>query len=212
MSSYSIPLFPLSTVIFPEGVLTLKVYETRYLDMVRECLRNKTPFGVVALYPDNHVNLNINSSFKSEFPFANVGTVFTIEEADVSCLGLINIKCSGQKTFNIVSAAQAQDGLWIAEVTDVKKEIKMEIPSDLESTKTHLQHIIESLKDKDITELDLPISKPYQLNDCAWVANRWCEILNMPLMQKQRMLELDSPLIRLELIQDMLSKEFSNES
>lgn len=212
MSSYSIPLFPLSTVIFPEGALTLKVFETRYLDMVKDCLKNKMPFGVVALYPDNHVNLNINASFKSEYPFANVGTVFNILEADVSCLGLINIKCSGKNTFNIISAEQAPDGLWIAEVTDIKKEIEMDIPEDLVSARTHLQHILESLKDKQISELELPINKPYHLNDCGWVANRWCEILNMPLMQKQRMLELDSPLIRLELIQDMLCKEFSNES
>lgn len=211
MNSYELPLFPLSTVVFPNGLLTLKVYESRYIDMVKKCLRDKTPFGVVALFPENHVNLNVNRQFKSAHPFADVGTSFIIEEADVSCLGLINIKCLGQQRFQVESAEQAKDGLWLAQVHDLPAEKKLSIPEDLESTRTHLQHIIESLNDKDISELKLPVAKPYNLQDCAWVANRWCEILNMSLIQKQRMLELESPLIRLELIQDMLNKEFSNE-
>jgi len=211
MTTYTLPLFPLNTVIFPEGILSLKVFETRYLDMIRKCLSNKTSFGLVALYPDNHVNLSLNVDFKSDYPFAKIGTSFNIIEADVSCLGLINIKSIGKERFKIISAAQAKDGLWIAEVENLPTEYKMDVPDDLSSTQTHLKHIIESLGDHDISELELPIAKPFHLNDCAWVANRWCEILNMPLIQKQRMLELDSPLVRLELIQDMLIKEFSNE-
>lgn len=204
-------LFPLSAVIFPDGVLSLKVYETRYLDMVRECLSNKTPFGIVALYPDQHVNLKLNKTFKADYPFAEIGTVFTITEADVSCLGIINIQCKALNRFSIQSAKQNKDGLWVAEATDLSKDPEMSIPEDLDDTRSHLQHIIESLNDKDISELELPISKPYNLQDCGWVANRWCEILNMPLMQKQRLLELESPLLRLELIQDMLIKEFTSE-
>ncbi len=209
METYALPLFPLSTVIFPGGVLTLKVYETRYLEMVRDCLSKGTPFGVVAIYPEQHVNLKLNQSFKAQYPFAEVGTIFTILDADVSCLGIINIKCKAVKRIKVESATQDKSGLWHAQVSDLRREMSMSIPEDLDATRSHLQHIIESLNDKDISELELPIAKPYNLQDCGWVANRWCEILNMPLMQKQRLLELESPLLRLELIQDMLSKEFS---
>lgn len=211
METYALPLFPLSTVIFPGGVLTLKVYETRYLDMIRDCLSKGTPFGVVAIYPEQHVNLKLNRSFNAQYPFAEVGTVFTILEADVSCLGIINVNCKALKRIQIESAEQDKSGLWHAQVSDMRKEMPMSIPEDLDATRTHLQHIIESLNDKDISELELPIAKPYNLQDCGWVANRWCEILNMPLIQKQRLLELESPLLRLELIQDMLSKEFTSE-
>lgn len=211
METYALPLFPLSTVIFPGGVLTLKVYETRYLEMVRDCISNDTPFGVVAIYPEQHVNLKLNQSFNAKYPFAEIGTVFTVLEADVSCLGIINVKCKALKRIKVESAKQDKSGLWHAQVTDMRKEMPMSIPEDLDATRSHLQHIIESLNDKDISELELPIAKPYNLQDCGWVANRWCEILNMPLMQKQRLLELESPLLRLELIQDMLSKEFSEQ-
>jgi len=211
METYALPLFPLSTVIYPGGVLTLKVYETRYLEMVRDCLNKGTPFGVVAIYPEQYVNLKINQSFKARYPFAEVGTLFTIIEADVSCLGIINVKCKALKRIKVESATQDKSGLWHAQVSDMRKEMPMSIPEDLDATRTHLQHIIESLNDKDISDLELPIAKPYNLQDCSWVANRWCEILNMPLMQKQRLLELESPLLRLELIQDMLSKEFTSE-
>jgi Lon protease-like protein len=211
MMHYSLPLFPLSTVIFPDGLLSLKVFETRYLDMVRACLRNNTPFGVVALYPESQLNLHLSSHLKPQFPFANIGTVFNIIDADVTCLGLINIRCRGQQKFKILSAEQAKDGLWIGEVIDVASEADIAIPDDLQTTQMHLQRIIHSLSEEDISELELPIAKPYKLQDCAWVANRWCEILNIPLIQKQRMLELDSPLVRLELIQDMLSKEFADD-
>ena len=110
----------------------------------------------------------------------------------------------------IHSARQNVDSLWIAEVEDLAEEADISIPDDLKSTRQHLQKIIHALSDDDISQLELPIAKPYKLQDCAWVANRWCEILNMSLIQKQRLLELDSPLVRLELIQDMLSREFTN--
>lgn len=212
METYALPLFPLNTVIFPDGVLTLKVYETRYLEMIRACLRDDTTFGVVAIYPEQHVNLKLNKGFEAKYPFAEIGTVFKILEADVSCLGIINVKVKAMNRIKIHSAKQDVNGLWQASVSDVAQDKPMSIPEDLEATQSHLQHIIDSLKDKDIAELELPITKPYNLQDCGWVANRWCEILNMPLMQKQRLLELASPLLRLELIEDMLCQEFTNQS
>lgn len=210
MASYSLPLFPLHTVAFPESALSLKIFERRYLDMVRKCLRQNSRFGVVALYPESHLNLHSSNHINPRFPFASVGTSFSIIDADVTCLGLINIECIGQRKFMIKSARQDAESLWIAEVEDMPDESNVSIPDDLKSTRQHLQKIIHALSDEDISQLELPITKPYKLQDCAWVANRWCEILNISLIQKQRLLELDSPLVRLELIQDMLSREFTN--
>lgn len=213
MAHYSLSLFPLNVVIFPEGLLPLRIFEARYLDMVRACLRNKTSFGVVAVYaensPKNSIKYDDSLEQKSVLPFANVGTSFTILDADVTEPGLINVHCLGKQRFSVKSALQQKDGLWIGEVEDIANDGNMPIPDDLQTTKIHLQKLIEAITCQDIKELDMPIGKPYKLNDCAWVANRWCEIINMPLIQKQRMLELDSPLVRLELIQDILAIEFS---
>ena len=71
-----------------------------------------------------------------------------------------------------------------------------------------MQQLIDSLLKQEIDDTYMPLAKPFLLEDCGWVANRWSEILTMPLIQKQRMLALDSPLIRLELVQDLLNNQF----
>ncbi len=188
---------------FPEGLLPLRIFEMRYLDMVRSCLRNNSSFGVVAIIVDAH------SELKTDLPFAQVGTSFKIIDVDVTEPGLMNIRCLGQKRFNIRSAVQQDDGLWLGEVEDIENETSMTIPDDLKMTQDYMKQLIESLSEQDIAKEYLPFIKPFKIDDCAWVANRWCEILSIPLIQKQRLLELDSPLVRLELVQDLLIAEFS---
>lgn len=173
--------------------------------MVRGCLRNKTPFGVVAAEFDEA------QALLSKLPFALTGTSCLIIETDVPNPGLITIRCQGQKKFRVHSAEQQKDGLWLGEVEDIADEVALAIPEDLQMTIIYLQQLIESVKQQGISEQQMPFSHPYKFNDCAWVANRWCEILRMPLIDKQRLLELDSPLIRLELIQDILNTDFSVE-
>lgn len=207
--TYSLPLFPLNLVIFPEGLLPLRIFEARYLDMIRACLRNKTPFGVVAVYAELASQGSDNSNATQSIPFAKVGTTFTILDADVAHPGLITIRCLGQHRFRVKSAKQQADGLWMGEVEDIANEAGLEIPDDLKATQLHMQKLIDAIIKQGVSELEMPIGKPYKLNDCAWVANRWCEILNLPMIQKQRMLELDSPLVRLELVQDILTSEFA---
>lgn len=203
MTLYPLPLFPLNLVMFPEGLLPLRIFEMRYLDMVRSCLRNNSSFGVVAIIVDAH------SELKTDLPFAQVGTSFKIIDVDVTEPGLMNIRCLGQKRFNIRSAVQQDDGLWLGEVEDIENETSMTIPDDLKMTQDYMKQLIESLSEQDIAKEYLPFIKPFKIDDCAWVANRWCEILSIPLIQKQRLLELDSPLVRLELVQDLLIAEFS---
>jgi len=200
MNTYVMPLFPLNVVIFPEGLLPLKIFEARYLDMVRNCLRTKTGFGVVAA-----------NQGKNDLPFAEVGTAFTILDADVPSPGLMMIQCAGQQRFRVKAASQAEDGLWMGQVEDIEQDQSISIPDDLQLTSTYLERLIESLRQADKQD-GLPFLEPFKLDDCAWVANRWCELLDIPIAQKQRLLELDSPLVRLELIQDILSSQLSNQS
>jgi hypothetical protein len=202
MTTYSLPLFPLNTVLFPQGVLPLRIFEARYLDMVRGCLRHKTQFVIVAVTDENTVK-------NDGMPFADIGTACSIMDVDVTEIGLMNIRCIGEKKVRIKTATQQVDGLWIAELEDIALEPLMAIPEDLTLAQEYLQQLIDSLIKQDIEETYMPLSKPFLMDDCGWVANRWSEILSMPLIQKQRMLALDSPLIRLELVQDLLNSEFT---
>lgn len=205
MTTYALPLFPLNTVLFPQGVLPLRIFEARYLDMVRACLRNKTQFVVVAVTDQQDARKN------DSLPFANIGTSCSIIDVDVPEIGLMNIRCKGDKKVQIKTAAQQADGLWIGELEDISAEPVIPIPEDLKLAQGYLQQIIDSLLKEEIDETYMPLAKPFLLDDCGWVANRWSEILTMPLLQKQRMLALDSPLIRLELVQDLLNSQFNRQ-
>ena len=199
MNTYQLPLFPLNVVVWPEGLLPLKIFEARYLDMVRSCLRNQSSFAVVAVLPEGETDSDGN------FPFANVGTLVSIVDAEVATVGLIMIRCIGQHRIKVESFIQQEDGLVIGQVTDIPNDIKMPIPEDLEDASRALQQLLASLPAQNIPADQIPVVEPYKLEDTAWVANRWIEILDLPLLEKQRLMQLDSPLVRLELIQDILN-------
>ena len=198
MNTYSLPLFPLNVVVCPGGLLPLKIFESRYLDMVRNCLRNKSSFAVVSVLPEGETNLEGN------FPFAKIGTLVDIIDADVSTVGLVMIRCLGSHRVKIDSFTQQADGLVIGEVTDLANDLVLPIPEYLQDTSKWLEKLLESLPDQNISPEDIPVMKPYKLDDAAWVANRWVELLDLPLLQKQRLMQNDSPILRLEMIHDTL--------
>jgi Lon protease-like protein len=95
-----LPLFPLKIVLFPQGILPLKVFEKRYVDMVRKCLRTHQGFGIVCVCEDHKNN---------PIPFSSVGVLVEITETDIPQPGLFNIKCFGKQKFQIKSAKQQED-------------------------------------------------------------------------------------------------------
>lgn len=198
MNTYPLPLFPLSLVICPGGLLPLRIFEVRYLDMVRNSLRNKSSFAVVTVLPEGETDPQGN------FPFANIGTLVDIVDADVTTVGLMMIRCVGQRRVKVESFTQQKDGLLIGEVNDIPNDLELPIPEDLQMTSIGLQRLLESLLEENIPTENLPVIEPYKLEDVSWVANRWVELLDLPLLQKQRLMQLDSPILRLELIHDIL--------
>lgn len=198
MQTYTLPLFPLQVVTCPDGILPLRIFEARYLDMVRNCLRNQTSFGLVTVLEKSELQ-------SSELPFASVGTLLNIVDADVTTIGLMSIRCVAQQRIGVQSYSTQADGLVIGQVYDIANDIGTPIPDDLKSASSNLQRLIDSLPEQGIPEHAIPIAQPYKLHDCGWVANRWIELMDMQLLQKQRLMALDSPLLRLELIQDVLS-------
>lgn len=200
MSKSQLPLFPLNVVLFPGGRLPLRIFEPRYLDMVTNCIKTDMTFGVVCVVSNDE-----SLEARSELAFSSIGTIARITKFDVPQAGLMFINCVGQNRFHINSASQKQDGLWVGEVEPVADDIPFRLPPDLQGASDGLKNLIIALEARGIPDAELPLLKPYQLDDCSWVANRWCELLDIPLKQKQTLLELDSPLLRLELVNDMIS-------
>jgi Lon protease-like protein len=184
---HSLPLFPLGTVLFPGGLLPLRIFEVRYLDMIGKCRK-------------------AGADAES---FAAIGTLAMIREFESPQSGLLQIECVGTQRFRVRSNELQKHGLWVAEVEAVNDDVALEIPDDLRHTATALQRLIDTLEERRRAQgeaVRLPIGAPYQLNDCGWVANRWCELVPMQLELRQRLMELDSPLMRLELVSDLLAR------
>jgi hypothetical protein len=197
----SLPLFPLSAVLFPGGVLQLRVFEVRYLDMIARCHKAGAPFGVVLLTQGSEVRQPGGKE-----AFASVGTLATISELENPRPGLMMIRASGAQRFRITSSDQLKHGLWIADVERLPADMSVAIPEDLKLTATALGKLIATLQQKADAPGQMPLEGPWRLDDCGWVANRWCELLPLPVQLKQRMMELDNPLVRLELVSDVLAR------
>jgi uncharacterized protein len=197
----SLPLFPLGAVLFPGGVLQLRVFEVRYLDMIGRCRKAGAPFGVVLLTQGTEVRQP-----GAKEAFSTVGTLATIGELEKPRPGLMMVRASGAQRFRITSSDQLKHGLWIADVERLAADMVVPIPDDLKVTATALGKLIHSLQQKVDAPGEMPLQGPWRLDDCGWVANRWCELLPLPVALKQRLMELDNPLVRLELVSDVLAR------
>jgi Lon protease-like protein len=207
-----VPLFPLKAVLCPDGWLPLRVFELRYLDMIGRCQRNQAPFGVVLLTEGEEVR-EVTDGGTSNQPnfftekFAPVGTLAQIESIDKSQAGLWLIQCRGTQRFRIDGTQQLQHGLWTADIHLLESDSHVVVSDHLQATSDALKQLLDNLTEHQPQALDtLPMREPYRWDDCGWVANRWLELLPLPLPLKQQLLTLDNPMLRLELVADQLER------
>jgi len=200
-----LPLFPLRTVLFPGGHLPLQIFEVRYLDMVQRAHRDGSPFGVVCLTEGEEVRRGADGGFQTE-AFHTVGTLARIEHFDRPQPGLLSIRCSGQQRFRLARFECLPHGLWVGDAETLPDDPVVPIPSDLEHTALALERVVADLKAQDVPEADMPVQPPWRLDDCGWVANRWCDLLPLSNGLRQQLLVVDSPLVRLELVADALER------
>lgn len=196
--TFELALFPLQAVLFPGGLLNLKVFEARYLDLIADCLRENIPFGVVALRQGSEVRQPDQP--EEAVHFEARGTLATVVDVDSTQPGILQVRCHGGQRFDVVSSSQQADGLWRAVVRPVDNDNAV-LPTDpMIETVRGLANAIATLKQQG-TE---PFLKPFQFDNAGWVANRWCEILPIPLAAKQKLMELPDPAIRLQLVDEFL--------
>ncbi len=210
LALFSLPLFPLGTVLYPGGSLPLRIFEVRYLDMIGKCHKTGAPFGVVTLTKGTEVRrpdpgASSGNGCAQEM-FHPVGTLATITEFSMPQDGLMVIRCTGAQRFRTNTLDKLKHGLWIANVSRQADDLSIKIPDDLLGVATALGKLIDTLQARAVPPQHMPVQPPYRLDDCGWVANRWCELLPMPLEHKQRLMALDTPLVRLELVSDMLAR------
>lgn len=196
----SLPLFPLAAVLFPDGVLALRIFEVRYLDMIARCSKAGAPFGVVMLTQGQEVRQP-----GVQEAFAQVGTLATIDAFEAPRPGLMLVRAAGMQRFRITASEQLRHGLWVADVAAIPADLPVPVPEDLKPASDALGRLIRSLESRDGPD-QMPLKPPFRLDDCGWVANRWCELLPLPVPLKQRLMELDNPLVRLELVSDVLAR------
>lgn len=195
----AIPLFPLHTVLYPDGYLPLQIFEVRYLDMVKRCLEHGEGFGVVALVQGDEVRKP-----EQHETLCAVGTMAHIREWRAPMPGLMRVSCAGRQRFRILTAEQLKHGLWMAEVALIEDDLPVPVPSDQQDVADSLGVLIQTLQERGIPPGQMPMQAPYRLQEAGWVANRWCELLKLSLAQKQLLLAQENPVLRLELVQDVM--------
>jgi len=208
---HHIELFPLDSVLFPGGLLELRIFEPRYLDLIQRCTKSGEPFGVVALTAGGEVRQrDAGGGFVAE-AFHAAGTLAHIERCERPQPGLLQIRCRGGQRFELSSRQQLPHGLWVGEARLLAEDQQVAVPEDLRRVSRQLQVLLSRFEQAVASE-DLPLQPPYHWNDCGWLANRWCELLPLPQADKQRLMALDNPLLRLELVADQLDRIERNAS
>lgn len=190
----ALPLFPLQTVLFPGGLLGLKVFEVRYVDMVTRCLREQSAFGVICLRQGAEAG-------RGPVALEPVGTLAHIDSFDSEQAGILRLRCRGGSRFAIDDEpVQQADGLWTAPALAVEDD-PSELPApEMQGTVRALAQAIANLR----AQGQLPFLEPFRLDDAGWVANRWCEILPVSLAAKQKLMALESPSLRLKIVDEYL--------
>jgi len=189
-----ISLFPLPLVIFPGGRLPLQIFEKRYLDMIKSCLREDKGFGVIMIESGDQV---IRDSIQKSAHIARQGTYCRVIDFNQQTNGLLQIVLMGEKKFTVESLSENKDRLQEAKVNFLNLETDTDIPSD----KKHLVELLNTLASHVSTQ-GLAFNEESALD----VGARLSELLPCANQFKQEMLELEDPLIRLELIEAQIMR------
>ena len=185
-------LFPLRGPLLPGGWLALKVFEARYLDLMSACLRDDVPFGVCMIERGEEVN---TPGAEPATPHA-IGTVARVASADMREPGIMQVAVRGDGRFRIDARRVEAGGLQRASV-ELLADAPCAIPEQFAGLLPLLQQVLA-----DLGEVRMP--PPHRLDDALWVGHRLVEVLPVQALAKQKLLELDDPLTRLEIVQTWL--------
>jgi len=185
---HDIPVFPLNTVLFPGGILQLKIFEQRYLEMTKRCLRDAAPFGVCLIQEGREVG-------DPALPHS-IGCLATISQWDMPQLGLFHLFAQGGAPFRILKSSVARDGLIMATV----ELLPPEPPAPVDPV---CRDVLKLVIDKAGASHFPP---PHRLDSADWVAYRLAEVLPLDVRQRQRILEAGETAARFALLREILAE------
>jgi Lon protease-like protein len=192
MSTIEIPLFPLRTVLFPGGTLPLRIFEQRYLTMIRECTRNDSGFGVCMIQEGEEAVAPVKS--------APIGTLAQIVDWYTLEDGLLGVVAVGTTRFLTENTRRQEDGLFVAQVRWLPEPTPLQLPEAYSVLSEVLFRFMEKMSQQ------YPEYTPDHLQDAYWVGYRLSELLPLSSIEKQHLLEFPDPLERLQSLLEILPR------
>ncbi|MFM8823248.1 MAG: LON peptidase substrate-binding domain-containing protein, partial [Limnohabitans sp.] len=167
----TLPLFPLSQGLMPDGMLHLQIFEVRYLDLIKRCHAQQLPFGVAWLQKGSEVQV------PGEVPSLHAyGCVAHIRQMDKVQANFYRVVCQGGLRFQVHEVLPGPLGVWQGQVSYLPQDPEVAIPERLQPLADRLGKVIASAQQQGVMDR-LPIFAPYQLDQCGWVANRYAEAM-----------------------------------
>ena len=185
-----LPVFPLGSILFPGGTLSLRIFEQRYMDMAKACLKNSSPFGIALIRTGEEVG-------SPAAPEA-VGTVARIAEWDMQVLGILQIRVRGESRFRLNAQSVTRSGLIIGEVTLIPDDLHVDCP-ELPACAAFLRKVLAQASSEH--------TKSARFEDANWVGFRITELLPLNSAVKQKLLELTDVRMRLDILRRFLSEQ-----
>lgn len=187
MSDQRIPIFPLRTILFPGSKLPLRIFEPRYLDMVSACMRSKREFGIV---------LSRKVPQPGMLETYATGTLATIIDWNQGNDGLLGITVLGTNKFELLSMIKQEDGLNIGEIKIIEREEDFKAPPNFDNMISLLEAILD--------DIDLHDDREKFFESASWVSFRFAEVLPLKIEDKQKCLEFDDPILRLNFLEPLI--------
>ena len=189
---HTIPLFPLSQGVFPDGMLSLQIFEVRYLDLIKRCHQQQLPFGIAWIKQGSEVQV------PGEVPaLHSLGCLAHIREMEQVQPNFFRIVCQGGLRFQLHDVQPGPYGVWQGTVSYLAQDEEVEVPAAMQSFADRLGKVIAKAQQQGVIDR-LPIFPPYQLDQCGWVANRYAEAMTLSNVDKLALLTQLDPLERLE--------------
>jgi Lon protease-like protein len=192
MRREGVPLFPLHTVLFPGAMLPLRIFETRYMDMAKACLKGSSPFGVCLI----RAGAEVGAPAVPE----NVGCLARIAECDMEELGILKVRAEGLERFRIVSSQVGRQGLVVGTIEPLAAEAPVSDVPGLAECAGFLRKVIPGIGEQ-------RFAPPLAYDDATWIGFRLAEILPIPNDIRQKLLELTDASMRLVLLHQVLVKQ-----
>jgi len=186
-----VAIFPLRAVLFPGGLLPLRIFEQRYMNMAKDCMRDEQPFGVCLIRSGEEVGAPATPE--------DVGCLARIVQWDMQQLGLLQITARGEERFRILAHQVLASGLTRARIEPLPADLDAPLPDEFLACARLLRLVIEEHGAR-------TIEAPFRFDSSSWVSSRLCEILPVPLAAKQKLMELADSRERLEILQKFLKQ------